>query len=312
LRGDYGDAWEDHEARRRVRDGRFERGFPYPEWRGEPLAGRNILIHAEQGLGDEIMFASCISDLIEQGARCVIECDPRLAAIYARSFPQAVVHGARRDEDRNWLAQEPAIEVQVAVGTLPRYLRKSRSDFPRRDAYLTADAERAAAWRERLAAQGGKLKVGISWLGGTAKTRSGMRSIPLEQWLPVLRLKNVQFVSLQHGMEASPRIEPGPDVVVHQFPDASTSLDETAALTTALDLVVTVDNTVAHLAGALGRPVYVLLPASPDWRWLWEGEAVPWYPSARAYRQGRGEGWAPVVASVAAEIARHAARVSTG
>ena len=300
LRGDFGDAWDDHEARRRIRGGSFERRFPYPDWQGEPLAGREILIYAEQGLGDEIMFASCVPDLIERGARCVIECDPRLVPLYARSFPHAIVHGAPRDGDRHWLERYPGIELQAAVGSLPRYLRRSRADFSQRAAYLAADPARVAWWRNRLAALGGGPAIGISWLGGTSKTRSGLRSIPLEEWAPVLRYPNVRFISLQHGT--------GPDAglpaALHYWPEVLASVDETAALMAALDLIISIDNTVVHLAGALGRPACLLLPASPDWRWLWEGESVPWYPSVRAFRQARGENWAPVMAAVAAGMAR--------
>jgi tetratricopeptide (TPR) repeat protein len=304
IEGDYERGWDDHEARKRIFGGRYHRAFPYAEWNGEPLAGRSILVYGEQGLGDEIMFASCIPDLVERGARCIVECDSRLAPLYERSFPEAIVHGGSRDEDRAWLARHPAIEFQAAVGSLPRFVRRSPADFPRREGYLFADAGSVRLWRDRLAALGGRLKVGISWQGGTPKNRSTQRSIPLELWNEVLQVPDVCFASLQRGIETPAAVAAAPQAVIHHWPDAVASVDETAALIAALDLIVTIDSTVAHLAGALGRPARILLSASPDWRWRWDGETIPWYPSARAVRRARGADWAPVMAQVAGELNR--------
>jgi tetratricopeptide (TPR) repeat protein len=293
LLGDHAAGWPDYEARKLIGGGAAHRHFPYPEWQGEPLGGRRLLVYAEQGVGDEIMFASCIPDLARRGARCVLECAPRLAALFARSFPAAVVHGAPRDSNRDWLAGFPGIELQSAIGSLPRYLRAGAGDFPTAGGYLEADPKRAAHWRVRLEALGAGLKVGLAWRGGTEKTRGRLRSLTLEQCGPLLGMDGTRFVSLQHGGTGTDR-ESQPALA--GWPEALADIDETAALVAALDCVVTVDSSVAHLAGALGRPVAILLPAAAEWRWGPHGETTPWYPTARLVRQSNAGNWDEVIA----------------
>jgi hypothetical protein len=196
------------------------------------------------------------------------------------------------------------IDVQVAMGSLPRQLRKSLDDFPRHHGYLRAEPARIDAWRKRLAVIGRGPKVGISWRGGTYKTRSPVRSIPLEQWAPVLGIDGVHFIDLQYsdcGKEVD-AAEARYGLRIHRWPEAREDFDETAALVSALDLVVSVCTAVIHLGGALGRPVWVMAPLSPEWRYGIRGDSMPWYPSVRIFRQPSRGAWGPVIEDVAQSL----------
>ena len=303
MQEEYAAGWAAYE--RRFKSGAMEpRAFPYMPWQGEQLAGKRILVYAEQGLGDEIMFASCLPDLLRTGAHCVIECNTRLAAVFRRSFPQAHVHGAGKNDDMDWLGKLPPVDCQIAIGSLPQYFRRAGTDFPAQGGYLAADAQRSAHWRKALAA-GSALNVGIAWRGGTPRSRQFTRSIALPQWLPLLRRQGAVFYALQYGDIAREladlRVQGG--VTVMELGDAVHDLDKLAAIISALDLVVSVDNTIAHLAGALGKPVWTLLPESPEWRYPRRGAAMPWYSSMRLFHRGCGEGWEPVIERVTMELA---------
>ena len=303
--GDYARGWEDYEMRNARTTGAAPRAFPYPVWQGGALpSGAALLVYAEQGVGDEIMFASCVPDLLARGIDCVIECDPRLAALYARSFAAAKVHGAARDGDRSWLAEYPQIAQQIAIGSLPRLVRRDAAAFPRHAGYLRADPGRVAAWRTRLAGMAGGPCVGIAWSGGTAKTGRDLRTVPLHSMAPLLKVPRITCVNLQR--DAGPVLAElasagGAEVLC--FDEALGDVDESAALLQALDGVVTVDSTVAHLAGALGCKTWIMLPYHADWRWLRESAASPWYPSVVLCRQTVAGEWDDVIGCVRSELA---------
>jgi tetratricopeptide (TPR) repeat protein len=303
MRGDYAAGWAEYE-RRFAATGTSTRGFPFPEWRGEPLASKRILIYAEQGLGDEIMFASCVPDVLKRAAHVVIESNTRLAPLFMRSFPQAAVHGANKDDDHAWLQALPQVDFQIAIGSLPLHFRGTRAAFSANAGYLIADGARIERWRTRLAASGKRLRVGIAWRGGSLRTRRLTRSLTLEYWQPLLMQSDVDFVSLQYGpaVDDLAQLRDRHSVTVRSFGDEFADIDELAAAIAALDLVISVDNTVAHLAGALGRPVWVLLPFAPEWRYLRSGDTMPWYPSARLFRQTRPREWESVLAETAAAL----------
>jgi hypothetical protein len=250
------------------------------------------------------MFANPVPDLVAMGARGVLECAPRLARLFARSFPQVSVvpRGAAGREQ----VERAAPDLQMRMSGLPRFLRRSREAFPLHRGYLRAAPERVAYWQARLAALGPGPKIGVSWAGGTRKTGKARRSTTLEDWLPVLRIPGVHYVSLQYTDAradlARLREQHGIDLVHWQ--EAIDDYDETAALVTALDAVASVCTAVIHLSGALGRPTYVLVPWWPGWRYLFEGEEMPWYPSARLVRQEQPNDWSVPIARLAAELAR--------
>jgi hypothetical protein len=303
--GDYARGWEDYEMRNARGRGTGERAFPFPAWRGEELRpGASLLVFAEQGLGDEIMFASCVPDLVARGFDCVIECDVRLAGLFARSFPAATVHGAARDGDRRWLSDYPQIEAQCAIGSLPRLLRRSRAEFPPRDGYLRADPQSVTRWRTRLARDTAGRSVGIAWRGGSASTRGDLRSVPLNVLAPLFAIPRLTFVNLQRDAgNAIEEITATYGANVLNYAEALTDVEETAALLNALDCVITVDNSVAHLAGALGCPTWIMLAYSADWRWLRTQAECLWYPSATLWRQSAPGDWAGVITLLAEQPA---------
>jgi tetratricopeptide (TPR) repeat protein len=300
LRGDFARGWEAYAQRFEALGAASRSQDGAPPWRGEPLAGCTILVHGEQGVGDEVMYASCVPDLAAQGAQVLLRCSDRLAPLFARSFAGVEVRGG--DAPGGW----PRPDFQADIGTLPRYLRRSPDDFPARGGWLVPDAERLERWRGRLGRLGGRARVGISWRGGAPYTRGPLRSIALGELEPLLRLDGVEFVSLQHAGPGMSDDEPGQlrALGVHEFEGVTEDLEELAALICALDLVVSIDNSNVHLAGALGKETWALLPPSPDWRYGWRGDSMLWYASVRLWRRGPREEWGDVVARVAEALER--------
>jgi tetratricopeptide (TPR) repeat protein len=301
--GRFAAGWADYELRL-VSENRPVRPFPFPRWQGEALRGRTILVHAEQGLGDEILFASCLPEIVRAARRCVIECSPRLAAVFRRSFPEATVHASEQTGPVDW-ALPLGIDVQSPLGSLPLHLRADVAAFPARRGYLVADAAKVERWRERLAALGPGRAIGISWRGGTPRTRAERRSLPLADLAPLLREPGMRFVSLQYGPDVAGEIErfaAQTGIGIAHWPEAIDDYDETAALASALDGIVSVCTAIVHLAGALGRPVLVATPRVPEWRYGALGERMPWYPSVRLVRQAQSGGWAPVVDAIRAAV----------
>ena len=285
MLGDLSAGWALYESRFSA-TGSKARDFGLPYWRGEPLAGRRLLVFAEQGLGDEIMFASCIRNAIEAADQCVIECNTRLAGLFARSFPDALVHGGEKAADTGWLASMPRCDYQIAIGSLPRYFRPTAQSFSGAGPYLAADPSGVARWRSRIRLDD-RLHIGIAWRGGNLRARQWLRSIPLAQWSNLLGLPDCRFVTLQHGEceqeIAQATCEHG--ISVLNLNHVCSDIDDLASVVCALDLVITVDNTLAHLAGALGREAWVLLPVAPEWRYPRQGSHMPWYGPVRLYRR---------------------------
>lgn len=302
-RGEFEAGWRDYAAREHSRyaaPGHYD----FARWHGEQCDGKTLLIVGEQGFGDQIMFASCFDDAMRRAGRCVIECDPRLAGLFRRSFARAsirpVVHAG---EHAVLPAQTEAIDLQIPMGSLPGFFRNRWEDFPRHGGYLRADPGRIAYWRARLDALGPGPKIGLSWRGGVAATRRHLRCIDLKEFLPILDLPAI-FVSLQYGDCAGDlsRLNQEQHVTLPHWQDALDDYDETAALICALDLVISVCTAVIHLAGALGKPVWVLVPAIAEWRYLDRGELMPWYPSARLFRQTEPGQWKCAIKQIAEQL----------
>ena len=276
-------AWEKYEARKRVPDQRYQHSIfaHLPAWDGK--SDCRLLVYGEQGLGDEIMYASMFGDLARRVRRISIMCDPRLGALFLRSFPAIEVIPEPRDSQGDRAKHLRHVDAAVAAGSLGALFRRNVADFPQHTGYLTADAAKIAAWKERL---GVGRHFGLSWIGGLQKTGRSRRSVTLEELRPVLELSGRDWVSLQHGVTGS---------ALREFPKVTDDLDDLAALICALDGVVSVCNTNVHLAGALGREVIVTAPFVPEWRYGLSGEML-WYPSARMLRQGTYGDWQDVLA----------------
>jgi tetratricopeptide (TPR) repeat protein len=301
LAGDWEQGWDEYEWRFRYDVN--PRDFPFLAWSGRNLTEKTILIFGEQGVGDEVMFASCLPDLIGTAAQCVIECDPRLVPLFSRSFPLADVVGRPLTiED----AQAYGIDVQASAGSLPRFLRRNPDAFPQRRRYLAACPIKRSRWRDRYAQLGSGLKVGIAWRGGGTPFTKRRRSTLLAQWSGVFAVPGVQFVNLQYG-DCAAELAAAKEtlgVTIHHWPDADPlkDLDDLAAQIAELDLVISVDSATVHLAGALGVPVWTLLHYSPNWRWLLGREDTHWYPSMQLARQPEFGNWTPVFESIAESL----------
>jgi len=304
MSGQYREGWQGFEQRFRREKSRAMRPAT-PAWDGTPARGRTLLVMREQGLGDEIMFSSCYPPLISQAQRCYIECEPRLEKLFARSFPGAVF--CPFEDGKTNLQTNPGVEIDARIyaGSLPQYLRGKLEDFPAHDGYLKPDPLRTAYWRRRLASLGGGLKVGISWRGGTVFTHQKRRTLSLPALQPLLSVPGVRWVNLQYGKRAGEiaELRETTGIDIADWPEAiDGDYDETAALVSELDLVISVCTSVVHLTGALGRTAWVMTAMVPEWRYGLHGSTMPWYPQVRLFRQTTQGDWDPVVSGIEREL----------
>lgn len=273
------------------------RDFAVPAWRGEPVEGSNILLHAEQGLGDAIHFVRYAPLVQRLGARVIVECPAALAPLAAAAgiADEVIAAGDAL----------PPFDRHAPFLDLPRIFATSLENLPAEVPYLAVDQALRDAWREKLGALDG-LKVGLNWLGNSDSPVERFRGLPLGGLAPLAEVAGVSWVSLQKGPggDAAPRREAAFDLIE----TGEGALADTAALILALDLVITSDTMVAHLAGALGRPAWILLHHAPDWRWMLERDDSPWYPGLKLYRQAVAGDWAPVIEAAAADLASLAGR----
>jgi tetratricopeptide (TPR) repeat protein len=288
--GDLPRGWRDYEWRWR-HNGK-PRVFSEPEWDGNADSNHTVLVYSEQGIGDEVMFASCFGEVIARSGRCLIECDPRMLRLFARSFPTATFFPRTGQIDPR-MSGAPQWNAQIAAGSLPRVLRPEFESFPWHAGYLIADSERVPLWRDRFERLGAGLIVGIAWQGGKDPATRRRRSTTLAQWSSLFRIPGVAFVNLQYGECAAELEQARQDLGanLHDWKDADPlgDLDGPAAQIAALDLVISVDNAAVHLAGALNVPVWTLLPFASDWRWFTDRSDSPWYPRMRLFRQHAAE-----------------------
>jgi tetratricopeptide (TPR) repeat protein len=305
LAENFGQGWDDY-AFRNLEGTRHLRMMPFPQWDGGSLEGKTILVAAEQGLGDQIMFASCLPDLAAKGPqRVIVEVVDRVAPTLARSFPQFEWVPTKQDKQLAWVRDLGHVDCFILMGDLPRFFRRQRENFPRHDGYLRADAQRVAYWRQALDARDDArpLKIGLSWRGGTEATRTSVRSLAVTELAPLFAAADAQWVCLQYGdvsADLAAASEAGLELAY--WPGSIKDLDEFAAMIKALDLIVTVCNTTVHYTGALGKPVWVMAPRVPEWRYGLNNASMPWYPSSRVWRQTRAGDWGEVIRSVAEQI----------
>ncbi len=295
--GRLAEAWEDHEWRWQVP------GFPSPArdfaaklWNGADIAGQTILLHAEQGFGDTLQALRYVAAVSARGAKVVLEV-PRELQRLALHLP-----GVHRVLARGEAL--PQFDTHAPLLSLPRAFATTLETIPASIPYLAPPPSETARWRDRLAALPG-LRVGLVWAGRPTHGNDANRSMALSDLTPLLAVPGVSFVSLQTGPRAADLAALPHGTVLDVSADLQDFADTAAALQ-ALDALVSVDTSVVHLAGALGRPAHVLLPFAPDWRWLLGRADSPWYPSLRLRRQAARGDWAAPLASVAAAIGQHA------
>nr|WP_211113338.1 tetratricopeptide repeat protein [Azospirillum endophyticum] len=307
CRGDLADGWEDYRWRFRAK-GYVNRRIAAPLWRGEDPSGRRLLVWREQGVGDEILFASCYPSLIGLAEHVVIECDRRLVPLFARSFPQATVRAESVDAAGDETIQPPGVDAHLPAGDLPGFLRGSLPEFDSQGPWLVPEPARVELWRERLAGLGPGLRVGIGWRSQLMTAERKAAYVTLEQWGPLFALPGVVFVTLQYGdCEAELRAaEERFGVTIHRWADLNLKddFDGAAALTANLDLVISPAMSAGELAGALGVPVWRF--GTRDWTQLGTG-VRPWFPAMRLFQPNPGEGLEAVVSRMAKELKRMAA-----
>jgi len=288
LLGDYEHGWKSFEARFSKQPPVPQRHATLPRWQGEPLDGKRLLVHAEQGYGDTIQFLRFVPLLAQMGANIILEVQDESLLSLARSLDcncTVVTRGGH----------VPEAYLQIPLMSAPGVLKTTLKTIPDNVPYLFADPERRSYWQLTIGPRQG-LRVGLCWKGRNEHVNDRFRSCPLSVLAPLFQLPGIKWFSLQFG--------PGKDQLAASegcFPlidltGAITDFHDTAALMAELDLIISVDTAVAHLAGASGRPVWLLLPFAPDWRWGVAGDSTPWYPSMHLFRQSAPEhSWNGVV-----------------
>jgi tetratricopeptide (TPR) repeat protein len=311
LLGDYHQGWKEYEWRLKCSNFSSEnRNFPQPYWNGIHLNGKSVLIWAEQGIGDEIMFTSILPTLSQMTEKIVIECNIRLVSLFQRSFPQ--IQFFPRQNPPNPKLLDENIDYQIPMGSLGQWLRTSEDSFKEsKQTYLTACANKSAKIRERYQKLAdGKLLIGISWKStGINQRQALLKSTILEDWTSVLLQQDCYFINLQYGdvKEELEQFHLQTNLMIYQDDtiDSLRNLDDFAAQTSALDLVISTSNTTVHMGGALGKQVWTLLPYIPDWRWMLDREDTPWYPSMRLFRQNETGDWSGVFSQVRSELEQY-------
>jgi tetratricopeptide (TPR) repeat protein len=300
LNGDYGRGWQEYEWRWHTAEIRPTKNpSSRPMWDSGPLGGRRVLLHTEQGLGDTIQFLRYVPEVVQRGGKIVLSVPAELRRLLRSTWPAESEVGAAIEK---WTGAEetpPVHDVQCALMSLPLALKTTAETIPGKVPYLAADAELKSKWKSRLAGEG-RLRVGLVWAGRRSHQRDLERSIALEQLAALAAARGAAWVSLQKG-EAARQAKQAPMELI-DWTEELGDMAETAALVENLDLIIGVDTAVAHLAGALGKPTWVLLPYVPDWRWGLQGSDSKWYPTMKLFRQkGLGD-WSGAVSEMAEEL----------
>jgi tetratricopeptide (TPR) repeat protein len=296
--GDYRAGWPKYEYRWTRSGMGARRSFRAPLWLGEtPLAGKTILLHAEQGLGDTVQFVRYVPRIARAGAKVVLEVQPELKPLLSALDGAAAV--LARGEPL------PSFDLQCPLGSLPLACRTELATVPADIPYLAADPARIAKWRPRLDAVPAP-RVALAWSGRASHVNDRNRSLAFERLAPLLALPGLSFVSVQRELRAGEAERIAVEPRLTHLGDALDDFADTAAVLSLVDLVISVDTAVAHVAAALDRPTFVLLPFQPDWRWLLGRDHTPWYPQVRLFRQGAPGDWDGTIARLADALASRA------
>ena len=290
--GKFAEGWRQYERRWEVRQFKeATREFARPRWKGEDLRGASIYVYAEQGLGDTIHFARYVPLLVQRGAKVILEVQPLLLNLLRGLHPEVRVVAGRAEVSENY-------EWVCPLMSLPGIFGTDLSNIPGTGPYLFAQPSLVEAWAQRVA--GETLRVGLVWSGSTEHTRDHLRSMSLQQFERVLALPGTSFYSMQKGNGAAQLQRFGERVV--DLGRELMDFTDTSAVIANLDLVITVDTSVAHLAAAMGKPTWILLHHAPDWRWLRGRTDSPWYPTVRLFTQTSAGRWEDVLERIVVEL----------
>ncbi|SDL39257.1 Glycosyltransferase family 9 (heptosyltransferase) [Maridesulfovibrio ferrireducens] len=289
-KGDFIQGFEAYEYRW-YRNELNERHFKQPLWDGSPLNGRRIFLYSEQGFGDTLNFCRYVAEVAKAGGEVILECQKELVSLLKglEGLEEIVSAGDRL----------PDFDVQAPLLSLPRIMKHDMDSIPSKCPYLVPPA--GAGFPVHVP-PGTKFKVGIVWAGKPTHKNDHNRSVDIENFLIFSRIPGVMLYSLQKGDEAAQREKSACGFLVRELASGCDDFGDTAKVLGQLDLVITVDTSVAHLAGALGIPVWVALPYNPDWRWMRERADSPWYPSMTLFRQENPGDWGPVFKEMLASL----------
>jgi hypothetical protein len=293
--GDFAEGWKKFEWRWRTSDcKRPGLRFPMPLWVGDqPIDGKSILLYSEQGLGDTIQFVRYVPLVAERGAKVVLAVHSELKHLLAGAASTATVFGENE--------RLPAVDLQCPLFSLPLAFGTTIETIPANVPYIKPDDTLVAQWARRLP-QTTLLRVGLIWCGNPAYKHDHRRSLTLTKIAPLLGTPNIVFYSLNPGIRDGDVVALGKHPNVLHLGSQFRDFSDTAAVISLVDLVVTTDTAVAHLAGAMGKPVWIMLAYSPDWRWALDRDRSSWYPTARLFRQATAGDWASVLNQVQREL----------
>jgi len=287
LCGNFKEGWKGYEWRWKLEGILVERNFSAPAWNGYDIKGRTILIYAEQGLGDTIQFVRYASLVADLGANVIVECQKELVSLVEkiRGIKQVIPYG-------NSL---PEFDIHCSLLSLPLVFDTTLEDIPANIPYIYAGSPSVQKWRDKIDQTSSHIRIGLVWAGDPAKKKDRDRSCSLRLFSSLAQFNDVIFYSLQKGEASNQAMNPPEGMNLIDYTEEFHDFSDTAAFIENLDLVISVDTAVAHLAGSLGKPVWTLLPFVPDWRWMLSREDSPWYPTMRLFRQPRIGDWGSVI-----------------
>lgn len=297
VTGQFAEGWKEYEWRTRKQDWQTTgaHSFSIPRWKGEPFAGRELFVYDEQGMGDTLQFVRYLPMVRELGGKVVLETAAPLVDLLkgAGVADEIVCRPFASDPNTRF-------DYHVPLLSLPQLFQTDPAAIPAEIPYLKASPEKAAHWRSRI--DPSRFSVGIVWAGKPSHRNDRNRSCPLETFYPLLTMEGIQVIGLQKGEAAAQAAGLSLPTDFQNVGPALDSFEDTAGMIENLDLMITVDTSVAHLAGAMGRPVWLLVPFSPDWRWLLDRNDTPWYPTMRLFRQTEPGDWGAVFRKVKKEL----------
>ena len=294
--GHLADGWPGYEARLRMAGAMIDSGHAQPPWDGSDLNGRTILLHAEQGYGDTLQFIRYAPMVRDRGGRVLLRCPSALHRLLEGQLGIERIVGSHE--------ALPAFDVRCPLPSLPGRFKTTLQSIPTDVPYIRVERTLEAQWQARLSRESGKLKIGLAWAGNPTHVRDKHRSMPLAALAPLARFApDVRFISLQKGEPAGQARMPAAPIQLLDYTSELNDFADTAALIANLDLVIAVDTAIVHLAGALAKPVWVLLAIPTDWRWMLDRQDSPWYPTARLFRQPKRGDWETPLAQVVDALA---------
>ncbi len=296
LSGNFGEGWKGYEWRWKLKGVMAGRQFSQPLWDGSDMNGRTILLYAEQGFGDTLQFIRYAPLVAKRGAKVAVECQKELTALLGnvKGIERIIPHGEAL----------PEFDVHYPLLSLPLIFNTTLQNLPAEIPYISADPSLVLRWGARIASNNGQFKIGLVWSGDPGLKNDSSRSCSLDIFSPLAHSDHITFYSLQKGEASAQANNPPKDMKLIDYAEEIKDFSDTAALIQNLDLVISVDTAVAHLAGAMGKPVWTLLPFVPDWRWMLNREDSPWYPTMRLFRQPAPGDWESVMNRIE-EVLKH-------